>query len=155
MEDAKKFNKGIFMLVKTSNKSSSDLQDLEMMDRNALYQIAAHYLDSWGSDDVGECGYSLLGAVVGATFPAQAQKLREIMPQAIFLVPGYGAQGGTAKDVKACFDAQGRGALVNSSRSIIYAYKEMPHIHEKDFALAAREAVMKMKKDLESEITFS
>jgi len=155
MDDARKYNKGIFMLVKTSNKSSSNLQDLEMTDGNAVYQITAHYLDSWGSDDLGDCGYSLLGAVVGATFPAQAEKLRKIMPEAIFLVPGYGAQGGTAKDVKACFDENGRGALVNSSRSIIYAYKEMPHIHEKDFALAAREAVLKMKKDLESEITFS
>lgn len=149
VQEAEKYGKGVFVLVKTSNKSSGDLQDLEMKDGKALYEIAGHLVDSWGADVVGESGYSLVGAVVGATYPEQAKKLRAIMPQAIFLVPGYGAQGAGAEDVKPCFNKDGLGAIVNNSRGIIFAYEKLgmlPDAYEE----AARTAVLEMKKDLES-----
>ena len=148
MTEARKYGKGVFVLVKTSNVSSADLQDLQMKDENSIYEIMAHYTDSWGADDVGDSGYSFLGAVVGATFPKQAAKLRQIMPQAIFLVPGYGAQGGTAKDVKVCFNEDGMGAVVNSSRGIIFAWENSDEFTEKDYAEAARAATQKMNREL-------
>ncbi len=148
VDEARTYGKGVFVLVKTSNASSCDLQDLPMKDGNTIYEIMAQYMDSWGADDVGESGYSFLGAVVGATFPKQAKKLRELMPQTIFLVPGYGAQGGTAEDVQVCFDEHGLGALVNSSRAINYAWENSEYT-EKDYAVAAREVVLKMNKDLD------
>ncbi len=148
MEQARQHGKGVFVLVKTSNVSSSDLQDLQMHDKSTVYEIMAQYLDSWGADEIGDSGYSFMGAVVGATFPAQAAKLRKLMPQNIFLVPGYGAQGGTAKDVKGCFNADGTGAIINASRSIMYAWEESDEYTESDYAVAARAAVMAMKKDL-------
>ncbi len=146
--EAQKYGKGVFVLVKTSNPSSGDLQDLQMKDGSTIYEIMAHYLESWGADDLGESGYSLVGAVVGATYPQQSAKLRKLMPQNIFLVPGYGAQGGTAADVKACFNEDGTGAIVNSSRGIIFAWEESDSYTERDFAEAARAAVIKMKEEL-------
>ncbi len=148
--------KGLFVLVKTSNKSSSELQDLFVYDdvakgkdAKALYEIMGHYVDSWGADEIGESGYSLMGAVVGATHPTQAKILREIMPNNIFLVPGYGAQGGTAEDVRVCFDANGLGAVVNSSRGIIFAYaQDGSDYDEKAYAEAARDAAIKMNEEL-------
>lgn len=148
VEQARKYGKGIFILVKTSNPSSGDLQDLQTKDGNAIYEIMAHYADSWGANEVGDSGYSLVGAVVGATYPAQAAKLRGIMPHNIFLVPGYGAQGGTAADVRKCFNKDGAGAIVNSSRGIIFAWEESDEYTQTDYALAARHAVEMMKKDL-------
>lgn len=156
IEVARKHGKGVFVLVKTSNPSSGDLQDLLFQSKIkeerdlALYEIMGHYLESWGADDIGESGYSFAGAVVGATFPDQAERLREIMPQNIFLVPGYGAQGGSAKDVKACFNKDGLGAIINSSRGIIFAWEDSDIYTENDYAEAARQAVLRMKKDLES-----
>lgn len=156
IETARRHGKGVFVLVKTSNPSSGDLQDLCLQKTGSgkaemtLYEIMGHYLESWGADEIGEGGYSFVGAVVGATFPDQAKRLRKIMPQSIFLVPGYGAQGGSAKDVQHCFNKGGLGAIVNSSRGIIYAWEESDIYTEKDYAEAAREAVLKMKKDLES-----
>lgn len=150
VEQARKHGKGVFVLVKTSNASSGDLQDLQMKDSNAIYEIMGGYLDSWGADEAGENGYSLVGAVVGATYPEQAAKLRKLMPQNIFLVPGYGAQGGTAKDVRACFNEDGLGALINSSRGIIFAWENSDMFTEKDYAEAARDAVLKMQKELEA-----
>lgn len=140
----------MFVLVKTSNVSSADLQDLQMKDNNTIYEIMADYLESWGADEIGDSGYSVVGAVVGATFPDQAKKLRTLMPQNIFLVPGYGVQGGTAKDVKACFNKDGLGAVVNSSRGITFAWENSDEFTEVDYADAARAAVVNMKKDLES-----
>lgn len=148
--------KGVFVLVKTSNKSSGELQDLFVYDEvakekdaKALYEMMGYYIDSFGADEIGESGYSLLGAVVGATYPEQAKKLRQIMPNAFFLVPGYGAQGGTAKDVAACFNEDGLGAVVNSSRGIIFAYREEGSVfNDKEYALAARVAVESMAKEL-------
>jgi orotidine-5'-phosphate decarboxylase len=148
IKESQKYGKGIFILVKTSNASSGDLQDLQMKDGNTVYEIVANYLESWGADDLGKDGYSLVGAVVGATYPAQAKKLRTMMPNSIFLVPGYGAQGGTAEDVKVCFNEDGLGAIVNSSRGITFAWEKSDTYTEKDYAEAAREAVIKMKEDL-------
>ncbi len=142
-----KYGKGIFVLVKTSNKSSCDLQDLEMKDGHSVYEIIGGLLDSWGANEVGESGYSFVGAVVGATFPEQAKKLREIMPRSIFLVPGYGAQGGSADDVRPCFNKDGLGAIVNNSRGIIFAYEKYG-LPAEEYAKAARDAVLEMKKEL-------
>lgn len=148
MTEARTYGKGIFILVKTSNPSSSDLQDLQMQDKNTIYEIMAQYLESWGADEIGTSGYSFVGAVVGATFPDQAEKLRQLMPHNIFLVPGYGAQGGTAKDVRHCFDKDGFGALINSSRNIIYAWEGSDQFSEKKYGDAAREAVITMNAEL-------
>lgn len=149
MKVARANGKGLFILVKTSNPSSADIQDLKVEgSTSSVYEIMAQYLESWGADDVGENGYSFVGAVVGATFPQQAEKLRELMPNSVFLVPGYGAQGGTAEDVKACFDEKGFGALVNSARGIIYAWEESDSFTEETFDEAARAAVLEMNEEL-------
>jgi len=152
---AAKNGKGVFVLVKTSNKSSSELQDLFVYDEvakgkdaKALYEIMGHYVDSFGADEIGESGYSCVGAVVGATHPKQAAVLREIMPNNIFLVPGYGAQGAGASDVKPCFK-DGLGAVVNSSRGIIFAYTlDGAGYDERAYAEAARDAAIKMNEEL-------
>lgn len=145
---ARKNGKGFFALVKTSNPSSSDLQDVMVKDGKTVYELMGYFVDSWGADDLGECGYSFIGAVCGATYPMQATKLREIMPNSIFLVPGYGAQGGGANDVKPCFKPDGTGAIVNNSRGIIFAYEKSDKFTEEEYAEAAREAVISMKEDL-------
>lgn len=150
VDECNKYEKGIFVLVKTSNKSSVDLQDLEMKNGKAVYEVMGHMVDSWGADEIGENGYSFVGAVVGATYPAQAAKLRKIMPNSIFLVPGYGAQGGGASDVKPCFNKDGLGAIVNNSRGIIFAFEKSENFTSEAYAEAARAAVLEMKKDLES-----
>ncbi len=146
-EEGQKYGKGLFVLVKTSNVSSGDLQDLPMKEGKAIYEIMGYLVDSWGANDIGKSGYSSIGAVVGATYPAQAKVLREIMPNTIFLVPGYGAQGGKAEDVKVCFNKDGLGAIVNNSRGIIFAYEKMG-LGEEKYGEAARKAVIEMKKDL-------
>ncbi len=145
--------RGLFVLVKTSNPSSGELQDLPLAETGALvYQHIGDLVAGWGRELVGEQGYSSVGAVVGATYPEQLAELRERMPQAPFLVPGYGAQGATAPDVAAAFDDQGLGAVVNSSRGIIFAYKniDMP---PDQFATAARAATVQMKDALNKAIT--
>ncbi len=160
IEECKKNDAGIFVLVKTSNKSSGDLQDLMIEKGNAItgkngnfeqpvFHIMAQYVESWGADDIGENGYSCVGAVVGATYPAQACELRKLMPRTIFLVPGYGAQGGTAKDVAGCFNKDGLGAIVNSSREICFAYEKFGK-GEEAYAEAARDTAIKMRDDINS-----
>lgn len=153
IEECKKHGKGIFILVKTSNKSSGDVQDRELTDNLKMYELMAHFVDSWGADEMGKSGYSSVGAVVGATFPKEAAALRKLMPHSLFLVPGYGAQGGSAKDLKGCFNSDGLGAIVNSSRDIIFAYKKSDKYTEKDYKDAARNAVLRMKTDLLSLLT--
>lgn len=151
LEQCRAHEKGIFVLVKTSNPSSGDLQDLGVVHNKKeihLYEVMGQLVDSWGADFIGESGFSSVGAVVGATYPEQAKMLRKLMPHTIFLVPGYGAQGGSAKDVAPCFTKDGRGAIVNSSREIIFAWKKSEKYGEKGYAEAARAAVEKMKKDL-------
>lgn len=150
VEECRKYKKGMFILVKTSNPSSGDLQDLELKEGGSIYEVIGQLVDSWGGEDVGDSGYSFVGAVVGATYPQQAKQLRRMMPNSIFLVPGYGAQGGGAQDVKPCFNDDGLGAIVNSSRGIIFAYEKMETYDEKAFADAARAACEDMRDDLAS-----
>jgi orotidine-5'-phosphate decarboxylase len=114
--------KGLFALVRTSNPGGDALQSLALADGRTVAEAVAGIMAKAGAGHVGERGYSLLGAVVGATKPVDAAKLRQLMPQQIFLVPGYGAQGGTADDVRACFREDGAGAIVTASRSITYAF---------------------------------
>ena len=149
VERCEKNGKGLFILVKTSNESSHEFQDLNT-GVNTLYQTVAKKVDEWGKGSVGEHGYSSVGAVVGATYPQEARLLRELMPKSLFLVPGYGAQGGGAADIKPCFDSKGLGAIVNNSRGIIFAYEKDPKYLPQDFAQAAGDAVEAMKADLES-----
>jgi len=150
------FDAGIFVLVKTSNPSSGDIQDRVTADEEiSIAELMANFVDSWGFDLLGESGYSSVGAVVGATYPKELQKLRKLMPATPLLVPGYGAQGGGAEDVAAAFDKDGLGAVVNSSRGIIFAYEQansgaVGPIAKKgeNYAEAARDAVIKMNEDL-------
>ncbi len=135
--------KGIFVLVKTSNKSSGELQDLKIDGKN-IYEYVADLVKEWGSTTIGVNGYSNVGAVVGATYPEQAEKLRAQLPHTYFLVPGYGAQGGGAKDVAPCFNKDGMGAIVNASRSIMCAYKK----NGGGVGEAAREEAIRMREDI-------
>ncbi len=147
LELLKEEGKGCFILVRTSNPSAGDLQDLELQDGRTIYQATADLVAKWGDAFYDEaCGFSSLGAVVGATWPLQAQELRERMPRQIFLIPGYGAQGGSAKDAVAGFK-DGKGGLVNASRSLMLAYQRFNY-PERDFAKASRDAAIEMKKDL-------
>ena len=107
VDACERYGKGIFILVKTSNPGSGDLQDLRMADGNELYTVVARLVDRYAAKLVGQEGYSAIGAVVGATFPAQAEVLRKMMPKSVFLVPGYGTQGGTGSDVVPCFNSDG------------------------------------------------
>lgn len=152
VEDARKYGKGIFILVRTSNKTANELQSLNVCEKEIpLYEVMAHLVESWGADDIGKSGYSCIGAVVGATHPKEALALRKLMPHTYFLVPGYGAQGGSASDVSVCFNKDGLGAIINSSREIIFAY-EKSGADEKDYSRAAREAVLTMRKNLEKAV---
>lgn len=145
IDQARKYGKGLFILVKTSNPSSSDIQDLETKkDSMTIYDLMAQYTESWGADELGEGGYSFVGAVAGATFPTQARKLRELMPNSIFLVPGYGAQGATAADAAVSIKKDGLGAIINSSRGITYAWENSDSFGEQAYAEAARAAVEEM-----------
>ena len=123
---AREQGSGVFILVKTSNASSGEFQDLDCGGRELFVRVAEK-VNEWGAELIGARGYSSVGAVVGATWPEQAARLRRIMPQAIFLVPGYGAQGGGPADAAPCFNDDGLGAIVNSSRGIIEAWKRPPY----------------------------
>ncbi len=148
VKDCKQYQKSIFALVKTSNPSSGELQDLSVGERT-VYETVARLVNTWGEGTEGEYGYNAVGAVVGATYPRQAEILRELMPKAYFLVPGYGAQGGNAKDVAKSFHPGGLGAIVNSSRGIMCAYKKGDW-KEEEFAEAARAEAIRMKEELNS-----
>ncbi|KAB7790658.1 orotidine-5'-phosphate decarboxylase [Bifidobacterium leontopitheci] len=124
VDAAKQADKDLFVLVRTSNPSSSELQMLDLADGTKVYEHVADLVEGWGADTIGDHGYSRVGAVVGATHPEEGKALRARMPHTFFLVPGYGAQGGTAADVRGMFDADGSGAIVNSSRGIIGAWKK-------------------------------
>lgn len=142
--------KGLFVLVKTSNASSGELQDLPV-DGRPLYEHLGARVAAWGEANRGACGYSAVGAVVGATYPEQGRRLRDLMPHTLFLVPGYGAQGATAADVVGCFDAQGHGALVNAARSIIFAYRLPPYAARygpEAYPTAARVATQQMIREI-------
>ena len=150
IDECKKNDRGLFILVKTSNPSSGEFQDQKVGEK-AVYELVGKKVDEWGLDTVKE-GYSEIGAVVGATYPEMGKVLRDIMPKAYILVPGYGAQGGTAAELKPFFNKDGLGAIVNSSRGIIAAYKQEKYAEfgAEGFAEAARAAVIDMKNDIAS-----
>ncbi len=151
IKDCADYGKGIFILVKTSNKSSGQLQDLFTQQGKSIYEIVAELVDEWSRTQVGEYGYSSIGAVVGATYPNQAKILRGIMKKAYILVPGYGAQGGTAKDAAHCFNGDGLGAVINASRSIMCAYqseKWSGKYGEEDFEKACRAEALSMRDEI-------
>ena len=143
-------DKGIFVLVKTSNPSSGEFQD-RLIDGKPLYEHVAAKVVEWGEASM-DGAYSNVGAVVGATYPEMSAVLRKLMPKTYFLVPGYGAQGGTAKDLKNCFNEDGLGAVVNSSRGIIAAYRQEKYAKfgAEHFAEASRQAVIDMVADINS-----
>lgn len=147
VDDAEKYGKGAFVLVKTSNPSSGDLQNKKLVGSETVFEEMANFVCEWGKNLVGENGYSSLGAVVGATHKAEAELLRKKYPSLFFLVPGYGAQGATAEDVSVNFDKDGLGAIVNSSRGILCAYKKDKY-NGLNYFKAARQAALDMKDDL-------
>ena len=146
----KEEKKGIFILVKTSNPSSGEFQD-RMIDGRPLYEWVGEKVAEWGADCMGD-SYSYVGAVVGATYPEQGKILRKVMPKSFILVPGYGAQGGKGADLVHFFNEDGLGAIVNSSRGIICAYKQDKYkdmgITAENFADASRKAVEDMIEDI-------
>ena len=151
VDEIKNCDKSIFVLVKTSNPSSGELQNLKLESGEYIYEHMGKLVEEWGKDTVGKYGYSEVGAVVGATHPEEAENLRAKLPSTFFLIPGYGAQGGSSQMLKVCFDKHGLGGVVNNSRGIICAYKK-PEYSGKNYADAAREACIAMQKDLSAAI---
>ena len=155
VEDCKKYNKGIFVLVKTSNKSSGELQDLRLENGKTIYEIVAELVNEWGKDLIGEYGYSSISSVVGATYPKQLEELRKIMPASYFLIPGYGAQGGKAEGIALGFDEKGLGGIVNASRSLMCAWKSdrwRDNFTDEQFAEATRAEAIRMRDELNQAI---
>lgn len=148
IEVCKEEKKGIFVLVKTSNPSSGEFQD-RLIDGRPLYELVGEKVAQWGEQCMGDT-YSYVGCVVGATYPEMGRILRKIMPKAYILVPGYGAQGGKASDLAPYFNKDGLGAIVNSSRGIICAYKQDAYskFGEENYADASRQAVVDMIADI-------
>lgn len=146
LEQCRSRDKGIFVLVKTSNKSSGELQDKLLGDKE-VYAVMGDMCEKWGMEAMGKLGYSSVGAVVGATYPQQLEQMRAALPNTFFLVPGYGAQGGGAEGVSKAFDKNGLGAIVNSSRAVMCAYQK-EGCDERDYAKAARREVIRMKEDI-------
>lgn len=145
----KAHDKGIFVLVKTSNPSSGEFQD-RIIDGRPLYEWVGEKVNEWAADTVGVNGYSEVGCVVGATYPEMGKVLRAVMPKSYILVPGYGAQGATGKDLVNFFNEDGLGAIVNSSRGIIAAWQNAKYASfgEEGYADAARQATLDMIKDI-------
>lgn len=153
IEDCKKYNKGLFILVKTSNPSSGELQDLKLEDGEEVYTRVAKLVGKWGEELRGTYNYSSIAAVVGATYPEQLKQIRETAPNTYFLIPGYGAQGGKASDIAYGFDGNGLGGIVNASRSLMCAYKSdrwKEQFEEKDYAQATRAEAIRMRDELNS-----
>lgn len=148
LDQARMQGQGMFVLVKTSNPTSSELQDLELKDGGTLAEAAAKLVDKWGASSVGEHGLSAVGAVVGATHPDELARYRELMPNSPFLIPGYGAQGGAAEGVMGAFKEDGSGAVVSASRSVIYAWQKEQA--PSDWQGATRRAAIAMNEDLNS-----
>ncbi len=148
LEVCKQEKKGIFVLVKTSNPSSGEFQD-RLIENRPLYEVVGEQVAKWGETCMGD-SYSYVGAVVGATYPEMGKILRKLMPKTYILVPGYGAQGGKAEDLIHYFNEDGLGAIVNSSRGIIAAYKNEKYVSfgEEHYADAARQAVLDMVADI-------
>ena len=144
----KELDRGLFLLCKTSNPGGGEIQDLPVgKDQEPLYEVVGRKIEAWGEEFRGAYGFSDIGAVVGATYPEQGARLRKLLPHTFFLVPGYGAQGATAKDLAGCFNEDGIGAIVNSSRGIIGAWQNKKY-EGMGLQEAARQAVIDMKNDL-------
>ncbi|HHU42816.1 MAG: orotidine-5'-phosphate decarboxylase [Bacillota bacterium] len=143
-------NRGMFVLVRTSNPSSCELQGLELADGRKVYEAMADLVKDWGKELIGKYGYSSVGAVVGGTHKKECKSLRERMKNTFFLVPGYGAQGASADMLKGCFDENGMGAIVNSSRAILLARENKKYSN--DYAEAARQAAIDMRNDINKAI---
>ena len=155
IEDCKKYNKGIFVLVKTSNPSSGELQDLKLENGKEVYAQVTTLVEKWGEELRGENGYSSVAAVVGATYPEQLEQIRKEAPHTYFLIPGYGAQGGKANDIALGFDKNGLGGIVNASRSLMCAYKSdrwKEEFSEENYAKATRAEALRMKEELNQAI---
>lgn len=155
IEDCKKYDKGIFILVKTSNPSSGELQDVKLENGEEVYKKVARLVEEWGKELVGENGYSSVAAVVGATYPKQLEEIRTLAPHTYFLIPGYGAQGGKADDIALGFDSSGLGGIVNASRSLMCAYKLdkwKTICTEEEYAKATRLEALRMKEELNEAI---
>ena len=142
----KEYDKGMFVLAKTSNPSSGELQDMKIGDRT-VYEIMGDMCEEWGKDLMGKYGYSGVGIVAGATYPEQIAILRSRLPHIFFLIPGYGAQGASAKDISAAFDKNGLGGIVNSSRGIMCAYQK-EKCDQQEFAAAARREAIRMRDEI-------
>ena len=154
LETAAKEDKCVFILAKTSNPGSGELQNVPAGDNDTVYGLMADLIEKWGAGTGGKYGYTRAGAVAGATHPAELQQIRARMPHTFLLVPGYGAQGGTAEDVRHAFQDKGRGAIVNSSRGIICAWQKTGKGGE-DFQEAARNAAIAMRDDICRYITIA
>lgn len=153
IEDCKKYNKGLFILVKTSNPSSGELQDIKLESGEEVYTNVAKLVEKWGEELRGEYNYSSIAAVVGATCPKQLEDIRKTAPHTFFLIPGYGAQGGKPEDIALGFDKNGLGGIVNASRSLMCAYKSdrwKDEFQESDYAKATRAEAIRMKEELNS-----
>lgn len=148
VEQCEKHDKGIFVLVKTSNPSGAEIQNMVLENGMPMYEYVGGFVEKWGESTIGKYGYSAVGAVVGATHPTEAARLREVLPHTFFLIPGYGAQGGNAEMLKSCFGKDGLGGVVNNSRGILCAYKK----NGGTYYDAARAACVAMQKDLASVI---
>ena len=151
IEDSIKYNKGAFVIVKTSNPSSGELQDLKLETGEEVYTKVINLVEEWGKDLIGEYGYSSISAVVGATYPKQLEDLRKEAPHTFFLIPGYGAQGGKAEDIALGFDENGIGGIVNSSRGLMCAYKSdkwKDKYTEEEFDKATRAEAIRMRNEL-------
>ncbi len=148
VDECVKGDKGIFVLVKTSNPSGAEIQNLVLENGVPMYEYVGGLVEKWGESTVGEYGYSAVGAVVGATHPTEAERLRKVLPHTFFLIPGYGAQGGNAQMLKSCFGANGLGGVVNNSRGILCAYKKQGGTYYE----TARKASIAMQQDLSNVI---
>lgn len=151
IEDCIKYDKGIFVLVKTSNPSSGELQDLKLENGQTVYEHVAELVEEWGKEIRGKYNYSSVAAVVGATYPKQLEEIRKKAPHTYFLIPGYGAQGGKTEDIALGFDANGLGGIVNASRSLMCAYKAeewKEKYSEEEYGKATRAEAIKMKDEL-------
>ena len=151
IETAVKYDKAIFALVKTSNPSAGELQDRMLDGANTVYMAVGSLMEEISNHTIDKHGYTCVGAVVGATYPEEAKLLREKLKHTFFLVPGYGAQGGSAETAANAFDKNGKGAIVNSSRAIIAAWKKSSG----DYKAAAREEALKMRDELQKVLKIS
>ncbi len=155
IKDCTEYGKGIFIILKTSNPSSAELQNTKTEAGEEIYKHMGKLINDWGKELIGENGYSSVSVVVGATHPRELKELRELMPNAFFLIPGYGAQGGKAEDIALGFDKNGIGGIVNASRSLMCAYKKdewKEQFKEEEFAKATRAEAIRMRDEINSAI---